>query len=514
MKFNRKDELMKWLRLSGFICAMIIISCKQSSKLTSEPLLCYVGGTMRPAVERLADDYYKKYGKKILIDYSSSGEALIKAKQTGKGDLIVVHDPYAGAIKKEGMGDKFWSVATLSPVIVVPKGNPKKIRNLKDLAQNDMKLILSDPHYSTLGHIVGKMAGKAGIAEKLDSLVVTRTKGSAGAADAVALGTADAGIVWNAVAFLRADKIDTVSVEPHFLPDRNIDAISSATFGDIDISVTNISVVTLTGSKQLDEARKFAEFLCSNDAEKVWIELGYGKKITQITQNNTILIHCAAGMRSPIEKISSLFEQFTGDDIVLNYDGSNRLLGAIELSGKGDVYITGDADYLDIASQKNLIEQKDTICYFEPVIMVKKGNPKHIRSLVDMVNQDLKIAQGDERSAAVGRLTPRLLDINKIIINEWEKRVVLKTPTVNELAIAVKLGTVDATIVWATIANDYADVADIIEIPEKSNIFPAVGAAVLKCSVNKSSAEKFLNFLSGPNGQNVLIAQGYLVKKL
>ncbi|MBL8027512.1 MAG: substrate-binding domain-containing protein, partial [Fibrobacteres bacterium] len=93
--------------------------------LAEEPILCYVGGTMRPAMEELVKTYEAKTGKKVLVDYSGSGELIVKIKQTKKGDLFVAHDPFHAQVMKEGLGVKGWMIASVVPVIVVQKGNPK-----------------------------------------------------------------------------------------------------------------------------------------------------------------------------------------------------------------------------------------------------------------------------------------------------------------------------------------------------------------------------------------------------
>ena len=63
-------------------------------------LLCYAGGTMRPAMEELVKRYKAKTGEKIALDSAGSGELLVKFEQTQLGDLFVCHDPFfQGAMK-------------------------------------------------------------------------------------------------------------------------------------------------------------------------------------------------------------------------------------------------------------------------------------------------------------------------------------------------------------------------------------------------------------------------------
>jgi len=231
-----------------------------------------------------------------------------------------------------------------------------------------------------------------------------------------------------------------------------------------------------------------------------------------INQNGvSLLVHCAAGMRKPIEQCAKKFEDSLGIKVELSYDGSNRLLGQIELTRKGDVYICGDAEYADSARAKGLVDSMNTICWFTPVILTLKGNPKKILSMSDLTGSGVKIGQGDEKSAAVGKIIPKILALNHVDEASWKKNVVLITPTVTELGNAVKLGTVDAVIVWNSIALSYKDVGEIIPIAH--TVVASVEAVALSTSANKPAARTFVDFLKGKTGKKILTDAGYVVEK-
>ena len=505
-------------KLSLIVTIVFIVS----QTVKSEPLLCYVGGTMRPAVEQLAKAFSEKTGQKIEVDYSSSGEAMIKAKQTGKGDIIVVHDPYLGAILNTKLGNKGWNIATVHGVIVVPKGNPKAIKSFDDLARPGIKLVLTDPQYSTLGHVMAIVIEKSGHSKQIKENLVTTMKESGAAANAVIMGTADAAVVWNAVASLRKEKLDTITIDKKYSPVKGVDAVTSATFGKIEMAAIRVTAARLSSSKQPDLAEKFAEFLASPESQKIWIEEGFSAVPSDMSApmyasgvsaaiNGGILVHCAAGMRKPIERCAKKFGDSLGIKVELSYDGSNRLLGQIELTRKGDVYICGDAEYADSAKIKGLVHTMDTICWFTPVILVNKGNPKKILLMKDLTKPGIKIGQGDEKSAAVGKIIPKLLALNHVDETFWKKNVVLITPTVTELGNAVKLGTVDAVIVWNSIASGYIDIGEIVPIERK--VAASVEAVALTTSLNMPAAKTFIDFLKGAAGRKILTEAGYDVDK-
>lgn len=173
------------------------------------------------------------------------------------------------------------------------------------------------------------------------------------------------------------------------------------------------------------------------------------------------------------------------------------------------MYVAGDADYVAMAAKEGLIAANKTVCFFTPVIMVQKGNPKSIKSLADMLKPGVKIAQGDEKAAAVGRIMGKLLELNGVDKDAWRKNVVTTTPTVNELAVAVKLGTIDATVVWDSIAKDYKDSSEVIELEPAKNIFPQVEVAILANAENKDGAQAFIDFMVSDEGKAILKKMGY-----
>jgi molybdenum ABC transporter molybdate-binding protein len=472
---------------------------------------------MRPAMEELVKLHEARTGQPIQVDYADSGELLVKVQLTGRGDLFVVHDPYLSELMSKGLGDRGWTVASLTPVIVVPKGNPKKIQGLRDLAKPGLRVIVPDPQYAATGMIVARMAEKADLTKALFANVVSRPRGGGQAANGVALGAADAALCWNAVAYLRRDKLDVIPIEKEFALKEGAD-VATTPAGKIELDYIRVSMATLKTSKQLEAARAFAEFVASDDGRAVWERFGFSpanpsRPLPAPVPSGELLVHCAAGMRAPVEAMAEEFKKAHKVPVSLNYDGSNRLLGQIKLTRKGDVYIAGDAEYIAMAEKDGLIAASKTVCTFVPVILVQKGNPHKVKALSDLTAPGLKIGQGDEKAAAVGRIMPELLKRNGVDAAAWRKNVVLETPTVNELAMAVKLGTIDATVVWNAIAANYKDAAEAIPIDPAKSICPPVAAAVLKGAANPVAAQAFLDFMTSDRGREILRAAGYTVEK-
>lgn len=241
----------------------------------SKPLLVHVGGTMRPAMEELCALFEKESGIGVELNYNDSGALMTVIETTRKGDVCVVHDPFAAAMERRGLVDRTYTVASLTPVIVVRKGNPKKIAGVKDLVRADVKLALTDAVYSTGGHVVEIIFRKAGIVDAMGKKDIVRSRAGGEVANAVKLGTVDAAIVWNAVAFARKDDLDAIPIDTAVMPDPKADAITSATYGPLDMSCIRVTLMTLKGAGNPEAARRLADLAVSARGRAIFNKLGF-----------------------------------------------------------------------------------------------------------------------------------------------------------------------------------------------------------------------------------------------
>ncbi|MEW6359830.1 MAG: extracellular solute-binding protein [Planctomycetota bacterium] len=506
------------------LLAALVSGCGKATeekKAGKPPLLCYVGGTMRVPMEELIQTYEKETGQPVELDYGDSGQCLIKIETTGKGDLYVAHDPFLAALMKKGLGDKGWTVASVTPTIAVPKGNPKGIGGLKDLAKPGMRLALTDEKYSTVGHINPVMFEKTGLRKEIEANVVTRARTGGEVANAVSLGNVDAAIVWDAVIAVRKDKLDAVAIEPQFRPDPKLDAVTSATFGAIDMSYVKVTIATLKCSVQIEAARAFAEFVNSPRGRAVFVKNGFSpaKDEAQPAQTapergkdsagKALYLYCGAGIRPPADEIAQAFAAETGVKVVCDYGGSGVLLSKMKLSQSGDLYMPGEIEYIETAEKLGLMTSKKPACYFIPVILVKKGNPKKIEKLEDLARPGLRIGLGNPEACAVGKICEKMFEKNRLDREAIKKNTAFSSVTVNELGIQIKTGQLDATIVWDAIGAYYADCADVIPIPLEKNIISHVAIGALKFSKNPALAEQFIAFVTGEKGKAIFVKHHY-----
>jgi molybdate transport system substrate-binding protein len=262
-------------RLMVILLLMALAGC--TKKEAAGPLLCHVGGTMRPVFEKLVALYEQETGQKIEINSADSGELMAHIELQAQGDLYVCHDPFLDLIMKRGLAVDGWTLAEIDPVIIVQKGNPKNVRSLQDLARADVQLAVTDPNASTLGRLLPTIFAKAGM--DFDALmqkknVIVHRSGSY-VANLIQMKNADAALVWGAVALLRTKDLDSIPIVPEYLPVPYVDAVTSATGKTYKLTPVRVTICSLRCSDQPKQARAFMEFVASDRARKLLEEYGF-----------------------------------------------------------------------------------------------------------------------------------------------------------------------------------------------------------------------------------------------
>jgi ABC-type molybdate transport system substrate-binding protein len=145
------------------------------------------------------------------------------------------------------------------------------------------------------------------------------------------------------------------------------------------------------------------------------------------------------------------------------------------------------------------------------VIVVRRENPKNIQSVRDLLRGDLRVALGNPDAAAIGKEVRTLLTAS----GHWaelEKRVVdggVFKPTVNDVANDVKLGSVDAGIVWDSTAAQYPELT-ALRTAELDAGEPLIEIAVLHSSKQPTAALRFARYVAARDkGLTVFADKGF-----
>jgi len=239
-----------------------------------------------------------------------------------------------------------------------------------------------------------------------------------------------------------------------------------------------------------------------------------------------ILLLAAAGLREPIEEIARRYEAEYGVKVDIQFGGSNSLLSQIQVDriSTPDLLLVSDASYTQQAVEKSLAKETLSIAIQRPCVIVRKDATIEIRTVDDLIAPGRRLSIGNPDQAAIGKAVREALQRIPAAdgSNQWlrlESSVsqygVFK-PTVNEVANDVRIGAVDAGIVWnATVSSPaYKDTLRVIELPELASQSEMVSMAVLASSQQPTEALKFARYVSARDrGLEVFHSHGLEVQE-
>ena len=224
----------------------------------------------------------------------------------------------------------------------------------------------------------------------------------------------------------------------------------------------------------------------------------------------TLEFYCGITMADAMRVIADKFEAKTGVHINITKGGSGSLYKKILKIKKADLYLPGAEKY--ITDDKNdMFIFKRLIGYNRPVILVQKGNPKHIKNLGDFIKPNIRVIIGDNHSGSVGKIAKKILTRYKdeIYYNAVYKKA-LKAPTSVEIIQALKEDRADTSINWkaAAFKGDNENYVDFIKIPYIAPKQKLI-LAVVKYTLHQDIAEKFVRFVANKENKKYLKSKGF-----
>lgn len=205
-----------------------------------------------------------------------------------------------------------------------------------------------------------------------------------------------------------------------------------------------------------------------------------------------LLLYCAAGVKPPVDEIIKKYKAEYGVEIQLQSGSSGDLLAKIEIAGKGDLFLPAEESYAKMAREKGVVAESIPVARMHLVLGVKKGNPKNIHSIQDLLKAGVRFGLPNTQAAA-GRMAQTFLEK----ASKWDQVAAnARTfkPVVTEVAGDVKMDALDAGIVWDATAIQFG--LDAITVQEFEGAVSNVTINVLKDSRFPTAALRFARYMS------------------
>jgi molybdate transport system substrate-binding protein len=217
---------------------------------------------------------------------------------------------------------------------------------------------------------------------------------------------------------------------------------------------------------------------------------------------------CGSSMAQPVQEIGKTFGQRHG--VIIEYDlgGSETLLPKIITGAAADIYVCHDP-FEDKVKQAGRWAGSVVVGHLQPVVAVRPGNPKAIRSLEDLAQSDLKLGISNPEFTTCGQIfVEKLVQLG--LRDAVMKQVALQARTHAEVANGLILGPLDAVVVWNFAAALYPGKLEVVPVETD---FPAVRVTIvgLTQSPNQKLRDAFLAWCAAPQVLEVFRQHGYVV---
>ncbi|MGN9911242.1 molybdate ABC transporter substrate-binding protein [Phytohabitans sp. LJ34] len=218
-----------------------------------------------------------------------------------------------------------------------------------------------------------------------------------------------------------------------------------------------------------------------------------------------VTVFAAASLTESFDRIGEDFEAaYPGTKVTFSYAGSSQLATQINEGAPADVFAAASpATMKTVTDAGNGDGTPVTFVRNQLVIAVPEGNPKGVTGLADLTRSGVKVALCAEQvpcgAAAKKALDAAGVQLTPVTLEQDVKQALSK----------VKLGEVDAALVYRTDAKAAASDVDGIEFPESAGAVNDYPMVVLEDAPNKAAAQAFVAYVRSDEGMAVLTAAGF-----
>jgi molybdate transport system substrate-binding protein len=225
-----------------------------------------------------------------------------------------------------------------------------------------------------------------------------------------------------------------------------------------------------------------------------------------------LTVSAASSLKTAFTEIGKAFDAANSSKTTFNFDASGGLQKQIEAGAPVDVFASAATKQV-----KALVDEKladgDSVKTFagnEIVLVVPADSTLGLTSFQDLTKADVKrITYGDPKVAPYGVAAEEIL--NKLGIFDQVKPKVIYATNVSAALEYVSTGEVDAAIIFATEAKAGGDKVKVVATADPSWYTKvAYPIALVTASKVKPLGQAFIDYVAGPDGQEILQKYGFL----
>lgn len=217
-----------------------------------------------------------------------------------------------------------------------------------------------------------------------------------------------------------------------------------------------------------------------------------------------VVVFAAASLTAAFTELAAAFtDEHPGVEVTLNFAGSSDLVAQILDGAPADVFASADLANMAELTDAGGTATPVTFATNVAEILVEAGNPAGIAGVADLAAEDLVVVQCAP-DVPCGSYAEQIFDNAGVTVTPKSYE-----GNVRAVVSKVTLGEADAGIVYRTDVLAAGDAASGIEIPEDINVIAEYPIVATPAATNPDGARSFIDFLLGPEGQEILVDHGF-----
>ena len=227
-----------------------------------EVLHVYSSGAVAPPIKKCGEEFRAKFGTEFEFTVGKAETLISDIAESRKGDILTCGAEYIlDDAQERGLifKDTRRSVGYRKSAILVPMGNPKKIKSIFDLTREGVRVGIS-----ISGCLLGvwdDVSSKAGLTDHIRRNITDFANGCGAVMALINEKKVDAVFGWDAFKKLWMKTMEVVELPKELQVYRS----------------TGVAIVKFSRNKEL--AKKFIDFLVSETGKKIYIEYGWNHPI-------------------------------------------------------------------------------------------------------------------------------------------------------------------------------------------------------------------------------------------
>ncbi|WP_395729250.1 molybdate ABC transporter substrate-binding protein [Nakamurella sp.] len=219
----------------------------------------------------------------------------------------------------------------------------------------------------------------------------------------------------------------------------------------------------------------------------------------------TLTVFAAASLKATFTEIGQTFQQqHPGTTVTFNFAGSSDLVTQLTGGAPADVFASADQNNMTKAVTGGVIEGTPVNFASNTLtIVTSPGNPKGVTGFADLTNPDLQVVVCAPQ-VPCGSATQKVEQNTGVTLTP-----VSEESSVTDVLNKVTSGQADAGLVYVTDATGAGDKITEVPFPQASTVVNVYPIATVTGGPQPELAGKFVELVTGPDGQQILKDAGF-----